>query len=77
MIAADTRPALLAAVHALDRVLLWNHYVVPQWTANVQRTVRWNRFSRPDKFPIYAGADFPTIWWYDPAKAAVTGAPRG
>lgn len=77
LIAAETRPALLAAVHALDRVLLWNHYVVPQWTANVQRTVRWNRFAHPQTLPIYGGADFPTIWWYDEAKAAVTGAPKG
>jgi microcin C transport system substrate-binding protein len=77
LIAAETRPALLAAVHALDRVLLWNNYVVPQWTTNVQRTVRWNRFARPQTLPIYGGAAFSTIWWYDAAKAAVTGAPKG
>jgi microcin C transport system substrate-binding protein len=77
VIAAETRPALLAAVHALDRVLLWNHYVVPQWTANVERFARWNRFSRPQTLPIYGGAAFTTVWWYDKAKAAATGAPRG
>jgi len=77
VIAANTRADLLAAVHALDRVLLWNQYVVPQWTANVQRTVRWNRFSRPGTLPIYGGASFPTVWWYDAAKAAATGAPKG
>jgi len=39
------------ATKALDRVLLWNHYVVPQWTYGKQRTARWDRFARPEKLP--------------------------
>jgi len=54
-------------------VLLWNHYVVPQWTYSKQRTARWDRFGRPDKMPEYAAAAFPTVWWWDADKAAKTG----
>ena len=41
------RAELVAATKALDRVLLWNHYVVPQFTYGKTRTVRWDRFGRP------------------------------
>ena len=73
---AKDRPELVAATHALDRVLLANDYVVPQWASRVQRTARWDRFGRPDKLPEYGGSAFPTIWWWDEAKVARTGAPR-
>ena len=42
------RDDLVAATKALDRVLLWNYYVVPQWTYGKVRTARWDRFGRPD-----------------------------
>ena len=48
VIFAKSRADLVAATKALDRVLLWNHYVVPQWTYPYVRTARWDRFSRPD-----------------------------
>ena len=70
---ATDRAELVAATKALDRVLLWNHYVVPQWTYGKQRTARWNRFGRPEKLPQYAAAAFPTIWWWDAERAAKTG----
>ena len=54
-------------------MLLWNHYVVPQWTYGKQRTARWDRFARPETLPQYAAAAFPTIWWWDAEKAAKTG----
>jgi len=73
VIFAKTRPELVAATKALDRVLLWNHYVVPQWTYGKERTLRWNRFGRPDKMPEYGAADFPVIWWWDANKAANAG----
>ena len=73
VIFAKSRDELVAATKALDRVLLWNHYVVPQWTYSYQRTARWDRFSHPDKMPDYAAAAFPTIWWWDGDKAAKTG----
>jgi microcin C transport system substrate-binding protein len=76
IIFAKDRNDLVAATKALDRVLLAHDYVVPQWTSLKQRTARWNRYSHPEAMPRYGGAAFPTIWWYDEAKAANTGAPR-
>ena len=70
---AKSRTDLVAATKALDRVLLWNHYVVPQWTYGKLRTARWDRFSQPDPLPKYGIAAFPTIWWWDAEKAAKTG----
>ncbi len=73
VIFAKSREELVAATKALDRVLLWNHYVVPQWNYPFQRTARWDRFGRPDTLPKYGGSAFPTIWWWDAEKAAKTG----
>jgi microcin C transport system substrate-binding protein len=70
---AKDREELVAATHALDRVLLWNNYVVPQWTYGFVRTARWDRFTHPDKLPEYGLGGFPTVWWWDPAKAAKAG----
>jgi len=73
IIFAKDRAELVAATKALDRVLLWNHYVVPQFTYNKTRAARWDRFSRPEKLPEYGSAAFPTIWWWDAERAAKTG----
>ncbi|WP_349370428.1 extracellular solute-binding protein [Salinarimonas sp.] len=73
---AETRGELVAATRALDRVLLHNDYVVPQWFLGEQRTARWDRFSHPEIMPRYGAAAFPTIWWYDAEKAAQTGTAR-
>jgi microcin C transport system substrate-binding protein len=73
VIFAKNRDELVAATKALDRVLLWNHYVVPQWTYGKVRSARWDRFSRPDPLPKYGMSAFPTVWWWDAAKAARTG----
>jgi microcin C transport system substrate-binding protein len=70
---AKTREDLVAACRALDRVLLAHDYVVPQWTTSKDRTARWDRFSRPGAMPYYGGAAFPTVWWFDAAKAARIG----
>jgi microcin C transport system substrate-binding protein len=75
VIYAKNRPDLEAATKALDRVLLWNHYVVPQWSYFKVRSARWDRFSHPDPMPKYGMAAFPTVWWWDAAKAAKTGSP--
>ena len=73
VIFAKSRAELVAATRALDRALLWNHYVVPQWTYGKERTIRWDRFGRPERMPEFGGADFPAIWWWDPEKAAKIG----
>ncbi|MBB4373181.1 microcin C transport system substrate-binding protein [Bradyrhizobium sp. cir1] len=70
LIYARDRDDLVAATKALDRVLLWNHYVVPQWTYTKVRTARWDRFGRPSELPKYGQSGFPFIWWYDADKAA-------
>jgi microcin C transport system substrate-binding protein len=76
VIFAKDRAELVAATKALDRVLLAHDFVVPQWASLITRTARWNRFSRPETLPQYAGAAFPTVWWYDRALAEKTGAAR-
>ena len=73
VIFAKDRAELIAATHALDRVLLWNHYVIPQFTYNKTRAARWDRFGRPEKLPEYGSSAFPTIWWWDAQRAAKTG----
>lgn len=74
IIYAPDRDTLIAATHALDRVLLAHHYLVPSYTLRKSRIARWDRFSHPDKLPEYS-IGFPGTWWYDAAKAAKTGAP--
>ena len=70
IIFAKNRADLEAATHALDRILLWNFYVVPQWTYGKVRTARWDRFGRPEPMPKYGAAAFPLVWWWDAARAA-------
>lgn len=67
VIFAETREDLMAATHALDRVLLWNYYVVPQWNLPKIRLAYWNKFGMPDKQPSYIGVDLDS-WWIDPEK---------
>jgi microcin C transport system substrate-binding protein len=70
IIYATDRDDLVAATRALDRALLWNFYVVPQWTYGKVRTARWDRFGHPQAMPKYGLSAFPTIWWWDKDKAA-------
>ena len=72
VIFAKSRDELVAATRALDRVLLWNHYVVPQFTHDKVWAARWNRFGRPDPLPSYGGAAFPTVWWWEAERAGKT-----
>jgi microcin C transport system substrate-binding protein len=65
---AKDREELLAATHALDRVLLWNYYVVPQWHTPFDRLSMWDMFRRPDKLPS-RNTSFLRVWWYDDAAA--------
>jgi microcin C transport system substrate-binding protein len=73
VIFAKDRADLVAATKALDRVLLWNHYVVPQWNYPKVRTARWDRFGRPAELPKYGLSGFPALWWFDADKAAKNG----
>jgi microcin C transport system substrate-binding protein len=73
VIFAKDRADLVAATRALDRVLLWNFYVVPQFTYPFARYARWDRFSHAEPLPKYARSGLPTLWWYDAEKAAKIG----
>lgn len=69
IIAAESLEQLQVITRALDRVLLWNHYVIPQFYNSEHRIAYWNRFGKPDTLPkyiSYQGSGFPTGWWVDP-----------
>ena len=62
IIFAKSRDDLIAATRALDRVLLWNHFVVPQWFVPYERIAYWKRFDRPKRMPEKS-VGFEQIWW--------------
>jgi len=71
---APDRESLIHRTRALDRVLLWGHYVVPHWHSRSFRVAYWDQFVRPARSPRY-GLGF-TTWWIDPAKAERVNAER-
>jgi microcin C transport system substrate-binding protein len=73
VIGAASRDQLVDAAKALDRVLLWNHYVVPQWSYSKLRVAHWDRFSHAEPLPKYGISGFPSLWWWDQAKASRAG----
>jgi microcin C transport system substrate-binding protein len=76
IVLAKDRADLAAATRALDRVLLWSHYVVPQWRAPTDRIAVWNMFGRPDKLPSQT-ASVLQVWWLDEAAAKKLSEARG
>ena len=68
VISAPDRDSLVARTRALDRVLLWQHYLIPNWHITQHRIVYWNKFSRPAIAPRYALGFY--TWWVDADKAA-------
>ncbi|MBQ8105505.1 MULTISPECIES: extracellular solute-binding protein [unclassified Afipia] len=68
IIFAKDRETLVAATKALDRVLLWHYYVVPQFTYGFSRYARWDRFSHAP-LPKYGRSGLPALWWFDKEKA--------
>lgn len=68
VVAADSRTALTTAVRALDRVLMWNRYVITQWYKGVHNVAYWNKFGRPATAPKFDTGVLDT-WWYDAGKA--------
>ncbi|MBL4841633.1 MAG: ABC transporter substrate-binding protein [Thalassospira sp.] len=65
---ANSWEELVAATRALDRVLLWGDYVIPQYYLGGDRMVWWNIFGRPDEVPLQGMSVM--RWWIDPEKAA-------
>jgi len=68
VIAAPDRASLVSRVHALDRVLLWGRYGVPNWYIDSDRIAYWDKFGHPSVVPK-DGVQI-DAWWVDPAKAA-------
>ncbi len=62
VISAPDREALVNATRALDRVLLWQYYVVPQWHLNAYRLAYWDRFGQPETKAPY-DLNLIDTWW--------------
>jgi microcin C transport system substrate-binding protein len=71
IIAADSRPALVTACKALDRVIRAGRYWVPHWYKASHWIAYWDIFGRPQDKPRYARG-VPETWWYDRERAAKT-----
>ena len=68
LVKSDSREQLNVRTRALDRVLLWGHYVVPHWHIRADRVLYWDKFSRPAT-PVRSHVMI-MRWWYDTQKAA-------
>ncbi len=66
LISANDRDELTTAIHALDRVLLWGHYVVPLYHSNKDRIAYWDFFEYPEKIPLYGIVI--ESWWINKDK---------
>ncbi len=65
-VSAQTRPQLVAALRALDRVLRHGHYVVPHWYGAVHRVAwRAGKFGQPSVMPLYYQPEawVTSVWW--------------
>ena len=67
VIESPDRESLISRTRALDRVLLWNHYVIPHFHLQASRLVFWNIFGRPKNVAKYSSG-FANTWWLDIAK---------
>jgi microcin C transport system substrate-binding protein len=75
LVKAPDRASLVAHVHALDRVLQWGFYVIPQFHLGAFWVAYWDKFRRPQSPPKY-GFDLDT-WWIDQAAATTIAAEKG
>ena len=67
LIGAKTREELTTTIHALDRVLLWGHYVIPLHHSGIDRIAYWNFLEFPDTIPLYGIVI--ESWWSNLEKA--------
>ncbi|MHB1371603.1 MAG: ABC transporter substrate-binding protein, partial [Pseudomonadaceae bacterium] len=73
LIAADSRQELVTRTRALDRVLLWGHYVVPNWHIKTWRVAYWNHLAHPETTPRQ---DIGLMtWWKKPEASAPVAKP--
>ncbi len=69
VILAEDRETLIAATRALDRVLLWRQYMVPQWHIPYTRAAIWSQIAHPEPTPSF-NIGFPAIWWHAGEEAS-------
>ena len=68
MTEARERGVFVDTIRAMDRAILWGHYVIPLYHLKDDRIAYWDRFGRPEVTPLYGIV--PEAWWEDPEKAA-------
>ena len=58
---SKTEQDVVTTMRALDRVLMFEHYIVPNWHIGMHRVAHWNKFSRAkDTLPYKLGTE---NWW--------------
>ncbi len=75
IVAARDRESLIVATRALDRVLLWGHYVIPQFHSSKDRVAYWTKLAKPKIDPAYGPDIF--AWWIEAGKDAALKAKEG
>ena len=63
LIMSETYDKLITHTRALDRILLWNHYMIPMYFSSSDRVAYWNRFGMTNIIPnngVVTGS-----WWID------------
>ena len=62
---AKNREEVVIASRALDRVLLHEEYLIPNWYIAVHRLAYWDKFAYPKKLPLYFSAESWVLssWW--------------
>ena len=70
IVAANTRPEMVTACRALDRVIRSGRYWVPHWYKASHWIAYWDMFDRPAQGKPKYARGIPETWWYNPAKAA-------
>jgi microcin C transport system substrate-binding protein len=68
IIHATSREDLVTKTRALDRILLWNHYVIPMWHYPKWRIAYWDKLQRPEKLSGISPLITYT-WWSTQATA--------
>ena len=74
LLMARAMPELVAASRALDRALLWGHYLIPLWYSPSFQVVHKNHFGHPSVTTLY-NFNLGT-WWIEPPKPALPSKPR-